>query len=168
MQSHAPVPAMTPSSATQFRCCDCERDFRNEGVLADHLRCSKVHGPGKGGNKEKKKKKQKQQEEGNQGTKCKKCKRAFKNRGALEQHLTSVRHKPLSNIKCVADAKCKKQFNYPSAQLYYLEARRYMSGMTKTKLNAAIAANNTGRMIISGGVTAQWLLEDNPSTTSTS
>lgn len=41
-----------------------------------------------------------------------------------------------------------------------------MSGMTKTKLNTAIAANDTGRIITSGGVTAQWLLEDNPSATS--
>jgi hypothetical protein len=57
MQSHAPAPAITPSSATQFRRCDCEHDFRNEGALADHLRYSKVHGPGKGGKKKKKKKK---------------------------------------------------------------------------------------------------------------
>ena len=113
MQSHAPVPAMTPSSATQFRCCDCERDLKNEGALADHLRCSKVHGLGKGG---KKKKKQKQ-EEGNQRTKCKKCERTFKNRGALGRHLASVRHNPLSDIKCVADAECKKQFSCPSVQL---------------------------------------------------
>jgi len=173
MQSHSPIPAMTPSPATQFRCCDCERDFKNEGALADHLRCSKVHRPGKGVNKEKKKKKkkkkkQKEQEEGKQGTKCKKCKRAFKNGGALEQHLTSVRHKPLSNIKCVADAKCKKQFNCPSAQLHHLEAGTCRSGMTKTKLNAAIAARDTRQIITSGGVTAQWLLEDNPSATSTS
>ncbi len=40
--------------------------------------------------------------------------------------------------------------------------------MTKTKLNTAIAANDTGRIITSGGVMAQWLLEDNPSATSTS
>ncbi|KAH6715897.1 hypothetical protein DL95DRAFT_344278 [Leptodontidium sp. 2 PMI_412] len=40
--------------------------------------------------------------------------------------------------------------------------------MTKTKLNTAIVANDTGRIITSGGVTAQWLLEDNPSATSTS
>jgi hypothetical protein len=54
---------MTPSSATQFQCCDYERDFRNKEALADHLRYSKVHKPGKGANK--KKKKQKQQEDGN-------------------------------------------------------------------------------------------------------
>jgi len=166
MQSHAPVPAMTASSATQFRCCDCERDFKSEEALADHLRCSKVHGPGKGANK--KKKKQKQQEEGNRRTKCKKCERTFKNQGALRRHLTSVRHNPLSDIKCVADTECKKQFNCPSAQLQHLENGRCVSGMTKTKLNAAIAANDTGRIITSGGVTAQPLLVDNPSATSTS
>ena len=164
MQLHAPVPAMTPSSATQFQCCDCERDFKNEGALADHLRCSKVHGLGKGG----KKKKQKQQEEDDQRTKCKKCERTFKNRSALGRHLTSVRHNPLSDIKCVVDAECKKQFNCPSAQLQHLESGKCVSGMTKTKLNAAITANDTGRIITSGGVTTQWLLEDNPSATSTS
>lgn len=40
--------------------------------------------------------------------------------------------------------------------------------MTKTKLNAAITANDTGRIISLGGVTTQWLLEENPSATSTS
>lgn len=171
MQSHAPVLAMMPSSATEFRCCDCERDFINEGALTDHLRCSKVHGMEKGGNKKKKGKKEKKQnkpEEGNQRTKCKKCERIFKNRGALGRHLTSVRHNPLSDIKCVADAECKKQFNCPSAQLQHLETGRCISGMTKTKLNAAIAANDPGRIITSGGAKAQWLLEDNSSATSTS
>lgn len=62
MQSHAPVLAMTSYSSTQFRCCDCKRDFINEGALTDHLRCSKVHGMRKGGNKkEKEKEKEKKQ-----------------------------------------------------------------------------------------------------------
>lgn len=164
MQSHAPVPAMTPSSETQFRCCDCERDFINEGALANHLRCSKVHEPRKGVNKKKKQK----QDKGDSRTKCKKCGRPFKNENALGQHLASVRHNPLSNIKCVADAECKKQFDCPSAQLHHLESGRCVSGMTKTKLNAAIAANDTGRIITSGGVRAEWLLEDTSSATSTS
>lgn len=154
MQSHAPVLAMTPSSATQFRCCDCERNFISERALTDHLHCSKIHGMGKGGSKKKSKEGKKQQEEGSQPTKCKKCERIFKNRGALRQHLTSVRHNPLSDIKCVADAECKKQFNCPSAQLQHLETGRCVSGMTKTKLNAAIAANNTGRIITSEGATS--------------
>lgn len=79
-----------------------------------------------------------------------------------------MRHNPLSDIKCVADAECKKQFNCPSAQLQHLESGKCVSGMTKPKLNATIAANDTGRIITSGGVTAQWLLENNQSGTSTS
>lgn len=169
MQSHAPVSAMMQPSATQFRCCDCERDFKNEGALADHLRDSKLHVLGKGGKKKKnKKKKTEKQEEGNPRTKCTKCGRTFKIRGALGRHLTSVRHNPLSNIKCVADAECKKQFNCPSAQLHHLESGTCVSGTTKTKLNAAIAANDTGRIITSVGAKVQWLLEDNQSGTSTS
>lgn len=77
-----------------------------------------------------------------------------------------MRHNPLSDIKCVADAECKKQFNCPSTQLQHLETGRCVSGMTKTKLNTAITANDTGRIITSGGATAQWLLEDNSSVTS--
>ncbi|XTI94586.1 hypothetical protein V2W45_1473738 [Cenococcum geophilum] len=128
MQSHAPVPPMTPSSATQFRCCDCERDFKNEGALAEHL------------------------QEGNYCTKCKKCERTFKNRGALGRHLSP----------CVADAKCKKQFNCPSAQLQHPGTGGCVSGMTKTKLNAAIAANDTGRIITLGGRTTRLRLRYSP------
>ncbi|KAN0117077.1 hypothetical protein V8E51_003054 [Hyaloscypha variabilis] len=150
-------------------CCDCERDFKSEKALRDHLRYSTVHGPGKGC-KNKKKKKQSQQEEGSQRKRCKKCNRAFKSEGALTRHRTSVRHHPLSDIKCLVDAECKKHFNCPSGQLQHLESGKCVSEMTKMKLNAAITANNTGRIITSGGVTAQWLLEDNlsASTTSTS
>jgi len=43
-----------------------------------------------------------------------------------------------------------------------------VSGMTKPKINAAVTANDTGHIIISEGITAQWLLDDNPSATSTS
>ncbi|KAI1106237.1 hypothetical protein F4804DRAFT_301261 [Jackrogersella minutella] len=156
----------TPSSATQFRCCDCERDFKSESALADHLRTSKVHRKKKVRNN--KKNTQEEQEEVDQVIKCKKCKKTFKTRHAQQQHLESVRHKPLSNIKCVADAECNKHFNCPSAQLHHLESGKCVSKMTKKKLNAAIAANDTGRIITSGGVTEQWLLGDNPSVASTS
>jgi hypothetical protein len=166
MQSYVALSTITPLSATQFRCCDCERDFKNETSLADHLRYSKVHKPGTGGNL--KKKKVKNQEEDDQQTNCKKCKRTFKTQGALRQHLKSVRHNPLSDIKCLADVNCKKRFNCPSAQLHHLESGRCKSGITKMKLNAAIAANDRGRIITSGEVTAQWPLEDNQSASSIS
>ena len=174
MQLHVSILAMTPSFATQFRCCDCERDFISEQALTDHLRCSKVHGTEKRGNKTKNKKKvkgkilQKKCSESDQRKKCKKCKRIFATGNALRRHLTSVRHNPLSDIKCVASAECEKRFNCPSAQLHHLEAGRCASGMTKTKLNAAIAANDSERIITSKKATAQRLLEDNSSATSKS
>ncbi|KAI3318571.1 hypothetical protein HD806DRAFT_512000 [Xylariaceae sp. AK1471] len=167
MQSLGPVVTMTSSSVSQFRCCDCERDFKDEKALADHLRCNKVHTPKKPGKKKKNKEKE-QQAESNQRAKCLKCGKTFKNRGALGQHLTSVRHKPLSDIKCAADEKCNKKFNCPSAQLHHWESGKCVSGLTKAKLDAAIAANDTGQIITSGRVTTQWPLEDNPSGTSTS
>jgi hypothetical protein len=55
MQLHAPVRAMTPSSATQFRCCDCESDFKNEWALIDHLRSS-INGVGRGAMRRRKRK----------------------------------------------------------------------------------------------------------------
>jgi hypothetical protein len=149
---------MIPSSATQFRCCDCERDFKDEGALAQHLRYSKVHKP----------KKEKKKEAGSHQTKCEKCKKTFKNSGALRQHLQSVRHNPLSNIPCLADTRCNKHFNCPSGQLHHLESGRCVSGMTKMRLNAAIKAIDTNQIITSRGVTAQQLLEDSSSMTSTS
>jgi hypothetical protein len=90
-------------------------------------------------------------DKGDQQIKYNKCQRTFKNRVTLKQHLMSVRHKPLSDITCVADVECKKHFNCLSAQLHHLEAGRCVSGMTKTKLNAAIAANDTGRIMTLGG-----------------
>ncbi|TVY33394.1 Zinc finger protein [Lachnellula subtilissima] len=107
MQSHAPASVQPLSPATQFRCCDCKRDFDNEDALTDHLRCSSFHRPGKEGKKEKKKKKkeQNQQEQGSPQTRCKKCKKTFKNSDSLNSHLSSVRHHPLSDIKCLADTK---------------------------------------------------------------
>lgn len=234
MKFHHPDQAITILVATEFRCCDCELDFTDEGALEDHLRTD-VHGLKKEDaekkwmermerkerkkkkkemnkegeekkkkerierrkekeekkkqekkrrkeeekkkvkdtkrerqEKEKKGKKQEQPEEGNQQLKCEKCERTFKNQHAVEQHLKSVRHNPLSNIKCVADAKCKKRFNCPSAQLRHLESGACVSGMTKTKLNAAIAANDTEQIITLGGGMAQWQKEEDSSATSTS
>lgn len=172
MKSHAPVPATTLCPTTHILCCDCEREFKDERAFADHLlhtndHAAWVHESRSDTNLNNKKTKQ-QQEKGDKRPKCKRCRRTFKDQVALGQHLASVRHKPLSNIKCVAEAECKKRFNCPSAQLHHLESGRCVSGMTKSKLTAAIAANDKGRIITSRGVTEQWLVEDTVSASSTS
>lgn len=176
MQSHSPTPAITLLSVTQFRCCDCKRDFKDDVALANHLRSSKVHKPRAGteGNKNRRKQKQqdksrKQDEKGRLGAKCKECKKTFQTQDALRRHLKSVRHNPLSNIECLADMKCKKRFNCPSGQIQHLESGKCVSGMTRAKLNAAVAVNDIRGIITTGGdAVVQWSLEDTPSVTSTS
>ena len=169
MQSHNTALVRPLSAATQFRCCDCKRDFKSEGALTDHLRSSSVHKPGKGGkNKKNNKQQQGQQDQGTQQMKCEKCSKTFTSRHALYSHLSSVRHHPLSNIKCLAGTKCEKRFNCPSGQLQHLESGKCRSGMTKTKLFGAIATKDTGRIITSRGFYVQTLLKDNLSASASS
>ncbi|KAH9216219.1 hypothetical protein DL95DRAFT_498590 [Leptodontidium sp. 2 PMI_412] len=169
MQLHSTALVQPPSLATQFRCCDCERDFKSEGALTDHLRFSRVHKPGKGGkNKKNKKKQHGQQEQSTPQMTCEKCSRTFTKRDALSSHLSSVRHHPLSDIKCLADTKCEKRFNCPSGQLQHLESGKCTSRMTKTKLFGAIATKDTRRIITSRGFEVQTLLEDNLSASASS
>lgn len=155
MRSHSGSRVVS-SVVSQYRCCDCERDFKTNKQLHQHLETAMVHRRGYEAKSEQQAKE----------PKCKQCKKAFKSKGALHQHLASVRHHPLSKITCLADTKCKKQFNCPSAQLHHLEAGNCVSGMTKQKLDVAIAANDTRRVISS--LPAQWLLEDNTSSVNSS
>ncbi|PVH68968.1 hypothetical protein DL98DRAFT_189828 [Cadophora sp. DSE1049] len=61
-----------------------------------------------------------------------------------------------------------QRFNCPSGQLQHLESGKCTSGMTKTKLNGAIATKDTGRIITSRGFEVQTLLEDNLSASASS
>ncbi|KAK6591990.1 hypothetical protein H4I95_11940 [Botrytis cinerea] len=164
MQSHFPVQKMRLSPVAQFQCCDCERDFKNEKALANHLLYSQAHALWK---EPEKTNTQNQKYESDQPTKCKKCPRAFKNWAALKQHLMSIHHKPLRDIKYIADIERKKHSNRSSAQLHHLEARKLVSRITKTKLNAAIAVNDTEK-IVNPEVTIHGLLGNNISKTSAS
>lgn len=168
MQSHSLTP---PSTATHFRCCDCKRDFKSESALANHLRDKGVHSARKEGKNNKKKKEIKaprQQEQDSPQTGCKKCNRNFKNQIALRSHLSSVRHLPLSNIKCLADTNCSKHFSCPSAQLHHLESGKCLSGISKIQLNSAIASKDAGQIITSGGVMKLQLPKDNLSSSGSS
>jgi hypothetical protein len=61
----------------------------------------------------------------------------------------------------MAYKRCKKCFTCPSAQLHHLESVKCVSGMTKAKLNTAVAVNGTRGIITSTKKGAeQWFLED--------
>lgn len=148
------------SAATQYRCCDCDREFKSEHGLKRHLRHVKVHRP--------KKTKTKAEEGTPAKPMCQLCNREFKTIDRLKQHLNSLRHNPLSDIQCLASSECKRRFISPSGQLAHLESGRCVSSLSKIELNGAIASRDTGGIITSGGVTGQWVLDDASSTSSIS
>lgn len=78
----------------------------------------------------------------------------------LDQHLTSRKHRPLSDIACVASDKCKRRFGSPSALLGHLESGACCSGVNRHTVNKLVQDNDT-ECIISNGPVAQSLLEYN-------
>ena len=80
------------------------------------------------------------------------CEREFKDEKGLEQHRLSVAHKPLSDIKCIGDRWCKKQFTSPSAWLLHLESGACPSKMTRDKLHSAVQSNDVNRLITAGSI----------------
>lgn len=113
----------------EFHCCDCDRSFISEQALEQHshtkVKKTKSHP-------------------------CPKCKRVFKSQGALENHLSSLAHKPLSDIKCVASSGCKARFSSPSGLVQHLESGNCCSGMTRKKLNGLVQSNDVDRVITAG------------------
>ncbi|KAF2137445.1 uncharacterized protein K452DRAFT_236010 [Aplosporella prunicola CBS 121167] len=117
--------------ASEFHCCDCDLDFKDLLGLELHLK-----GP-RHGQAPKKKAAKKEK------CPCTKCKRVFRSDGALQQHLTSVKHNPLSGLKCPLGKKCKKVFASPSALLHHLESGSCDSGMTRLQLDQLITATDS-------------------------
>ena len=116
--------------ASGFHCCDCDRDFKTQQALDQHLQfknhksVKKVH-------------------------ECTECQREFQSRAALKKHQASVIHNPLSDLKCIASAKCKQRFSSPSALLHHLESGGCHSGLTRRELNRLVQRNDTDRLISS-------------------
>lgn len=118
------------SGATpEFHCCDCDRDFVNEQALTQHCDM-KIHNT--------------------ETRQCPKCKRIFQSQKSLQQHLASLAHKPLSDIKCVASSDCKGRFSSPSGLVQHLESGMCCSGMTRKKLNELVQSNDVDRVISAG------------------
>lgn len=134
------------SLPTQFRCCDCNRNFKTDEGLSAHLLHSTAH------RHKKANKSRLQNPVQSLVIKCSMCKKTFLGVGALGQHQRSIRHQPLCLIKCLASGKCKKQFQCPSAQLHHLESGTCPSKITKSQLNAGIAKHD-----VNGIITAQAL-----------
>lgn len=118
--------------AADFHCCDCDRNFKTQQALDQHLQF-KDHTSVRNKNHE-----------------CEECDRTFLNQAALDTHRASLVHKPLSHIKCIGSSKCKPWFNSPSAMIQHLESGKCHSGMTRKRLNQLVQGSDIDFMTSSG------------------
>lgn len=114
--------------AADFHCCDCNRDFKTQQALDQHLQF-KDHTSVK------------------KVSECIECQREFPSQTALRKHRASLIHNPLSDLKCIASAKCKQRFSSPSALMHHLESGRCHSGLTRKELNQLVQKNDTDHLI---------------------
>ena len=126
----------------QFHYCGCDRDFVDEQALHQHL-ADKIHEP---------RTKPKVSSFRISNLVCEQCEREFRDEKRLEQHRLSAVHNPLSNIKCIGDKRCKKQFTSPSAWLHHLESGACHSKMTREKLHSAVQSDDVNRLITGSSI----------------
>lgn len=135
---------------SSYECTDCDRSFRSDKALNDHLDSDGHHqviiavANRKSAN-ESAATKLAQTEEAN--LRCEPCKRSFKNMKAFTQHKQSLKHNPLSELKCPLSKECTGTFTSPSALLFHLESGGCKGGMTRNKLNAIVYQHDTDRHI---------------------
>lgn len=171
--------------ASQFWCCDCEQDFVSEHALDQHLN-DKVHRrilcqvcEQDFGNKPALDRHIVVEHRASVNPRrlfypkdihgCYICQRKFVNMNDLNQHLASLKHHHLSDLRCVASDKCKRHFISPSALLQHLESGTCCSGITRQIVNTLVQDNDTERIISSGPATQSLLdYNQNPSKYSSS
>jgi hypothetical protein len=117
--------------ASEFRCCDCKISFKDVHALVAHMENRAHRKPLRSKSPRHDKNRSMSPKS---GTKCTKCERKFSCSKALKQHYDSVKHKPLSRLKCPMGTNCKGTFTSPSALLHHLESGRCSSGMHREKV----------------------------------
>lgn len=130
---------------TEFMCLECGESFTSVQGLEHHLQDRSSH--------------VKPQPEAPKVTAvvthgeskwCKQCKRWFNDGHAYEQHVTSLKHKPIAQLTCPISSSCKRRFQSPSALVQHLESGSCSSGMDRHKLNALVRRVDSGQMITNG------------------
>lgn len=124
----------THEQCSQFRCCDCSLDLNSHVTLLAHLN-GKSH-------------KRKLKKQLAASLTCKSCDKVFKTTTALENHASSIVHRPLCDpLPCIASAQCKIKFHAPSAMISHLESGACASGLSRQSINKLIMAYDEDRMI---------------------
>jgi len=120
----------TEVHASEFKCCDCDILFNDIHALNAHMR-KPVH-------KNPVKKAKDISTIAAKSHLCSKCQRTFSSAEALQQHCQSLKHKPLSSLKCPIGTRCRSNFASPSALLHHLESGRCSSEMTRDDINKIV------------------------------
>lgn len=143
---------------TGFECTTCERSFRSNRALSDHLGSeghsnvarafqARVRATGRSSSSRAQSGPATQEEEAT--LRCHPCDRTFMHITGLYQHKRSVKHHPLSDLRCPFSKDCTQAFTSPSALLFHLEAGTCKSGMNRAKVNSLVHQHDSDRHITS-------------------
>jgi uncharacterized C2H2 Zn-finger protein len=131
---------------TGFACLICNREFNTQQGLNDHLNDKDHPGDATTTNDDVKLEALKATIE-KANLHCDACDQSFKNLIAFNQHKASVKHHPLSDLRCPLSADCDKVFTSPSALILHIETGGCQSGMDRLQLNAIVHKHDTERHI---------------------
>ena len=164
----------TALHASEYTCCDCSRSFRNEDKLYRHLEhehrrqlscqvCLQVFGAKKVldqhiASQHQADPKKKREILPQSADACYICQKKFSTINALQNHLQSPSHHPISELRCFASVECKGRFSSPSALLGHLESGQCCSGIKREFINDLVQTYDTD-CVITGQHTAQKLLD---------
>jgi hypothetical protein len=121
--------------ASEFKCCDCDSSFQDVHALVAHME-SRVHR--KRCLAKVARNNRKHIPSTRSSTDCTKCRKKFSCLQSLQQHYASLKHKPLSRLKCPIGSNCKGTFLSPSALLHHLESGSCSSGMHRGKVHQIV------------------------------
>ena len=117
--------------ASEYRCCDCNISFKDIYALDAHMG-SRVHRkPLQQRSHDNTRKAKQVTMASTDDQTCKICRRTFSSFQSLRQHRESVKHKPLSALRCPIGKGCRGEFSAPSALLHHLESGKCCSGMDR-------------------------------------
>lgn len=146
-QSAFKIHLETEVHASEFKCCDCNIFFGDIHALNAHM-ASRAH------RKPLPKKLLREINFTITGHVCNQCQRKFASSDSLQQHRESVKHKPLSSLRCPLAKKCHKKFKSPSALLHHLESGDCPSGMNRDEINRLVQSYDHDNAIHSSSALA--------------
>ena len=135
--------------STEFRCCDCDRDFKSAMALEQHVRY-KVHRNRHlvtAAQKKSSKKKDTSNKTIVPPLHCSECSRNFGSPVALQQHIGSVKHNPICKLSCLGSVLCKAKFSSPSALFNHLESGGCSSGISRDDIKTLVQKYDKERLI---------------------